>query len=414
MDITDELTIFVANKDMTIMKRNYSNFNNYCVRYLFIAIMLLLPSITYSIDRRHNLYDIDDTTRFETIKSYLLSSGFKGNKYMSHRDEGVDTFVVYEEVEDHKNVVTIVYSPRTHTPSSYRYTWNLFFDKNDNYTPIISDTKLKGDKLFYKQCELYWTNVFNDLQTKYGKPTSVMLNEWTNSSQINRFLSDKEQLDTLQIPKLTRFFRHFEVYWENDKRKVSLAYQEGGFSTTSIEYVFLNKENHKLLIKETKFMSILIRTLSVLAFVLVIGLLGYYIHKKGIEKEEKKEQMLLEQQRIYALRRQEEEEKRKIEILKHEQLALEYNSFITKMSNDYGSCDRIIRIVPETVNPYQAILVYSESKHIIIGKKAFAFSDILDCIVNDEIKEKDTISSYDKNRWWQHVNTGGRRWNAFG
>ena len=37
--------------------------------------------------------------------------------------------------------------------------------------------------------------------------------------------------------------------------------------------------------------------------------------------------------------------------------------------------------------------MFSQSKHIIIDKKEFLFSDILDCVVNDDIKERETVQT---------------------
>lgn len=40
------------------------------------------------------------------------------------------------------------------------------------------------------------------------------------------------------------------------------------------------------------------------------------------------------------------------------------------------------------------ILVFSETKHIVIGKIELLFSDILDCVVDDDIKERETIQTF--------------------
>lgn len=378
--------------------------NNYTTsffaRNLFVVIMLLLPNIAYSLERRLKMYEVNDTTTFENIKIYVLSSGLKYNMYLSSREGNLDTFAVYE-TEDHRHKAKIVYSPITRKPSSYRYTWPLDYSIEDDYTPQLTKTKLKGDKLYRKKCELYWTNIFNDLQAKYGKPTTVMVNERHGNSTSYRYIRTQQQLDTIQFPHLMGNLSHFEVYWENEKRKVSLAYQYGGLNNTSLEYEFMNKESHKLLIHETKEIEnkkahkrIIIGTLTILVSLLVVGLIAYLINKIRVRKEEERKQRVLKQEEYYALRRKEEDEKCKQELIRKEQLALEYNTHLTQISNEYGHCDKIIRIVPESVNPYQEIRVYNETKHIVLGKKAYRFSDILDCIVNDDIKEKDTIETY--------------------
>ena len=378
--------------------------NTILIKYTLLLLLIISPIYVFSIDRRLKLHEIDNTTKYEELNNYVLSSGLERDKHFYKNGDGrIDTLAYYStgKENDWDNSVTIIYSPQTHIVSSYEYEWNFSTLLNDEYTPQMNELEQRGHELYSKKCELYWMNVFNVLQKKYGKPTSVMVNERVGYTTDYRYITSQEQLDTVCFPHLMGDLSHFEVYWDNSKRKVTLLFFNGGSESAKIEYTYFNYDNFKLqrteideIEKKEAIISNVIKALCVIAIIFIIGIIGYCWNMKNKRDEIERQQRIQQQAELYAIQKQKLIEKQKEEQHRYELLAQEHNMYLKGLSDKYGICDKSIRLSPEKVNFYKEILVYSESKYVVIEKREYAFSDIIDCVVNDDIKEKDTIETY--------------------
>lgn len=378
--------------------------NSILIKCTLIFLFIISPVYVFSIDRRLKLYEIDNTTKYEELNNYVLSSGIERDRdYYINGDGRIDTLAYYSTGMDNDwdNSVTIIYAPKTHIISSYEYEWKFSTLLNDEFAPQMNEMEIRGHELYSKKCELYWMNVFYVLQKKYGKPTSVMVNERVGYTTDYRYFTDQEQIDTISFPHLMGDLSHFEVYWDNGERKVTLLFFNGGSESAKFSYTYLNYNNFKLqraeideIEKKEAIKSNVIKALCVISLFLIVGIIGYYWNKKNKRDEIERQQKIQKQAELYAIQKQKMIEKQKEEQRRYELLAQEHNTYLKGLSDKFGICDKSIRLCPEKVNIYKEILIYSVSKHVVIEKREYAFSDILDCVVNDDIKEKDTIETY--------------------
>lgn len=135
-----------------------------------------------------------------------------------------------------------------------------------------------------------------------------------------------------------------------------------------------------------------------IALVLVTILVGYVIGKLINDSNDRNEAEIRrreeEKKRQLQLRVKEKEEKRKQTEEHMRQLENKHNSYVLSMVEKYGKCDKTIKINSQRPFGFNEILVFSQTKHVIIVQKEYSFSDILDCIVNDDVKERDTVQTF--------------------
>ena len=128
------------------------------------------------------------------------------------------------------------------------------------------------------------------------------------------------------------------------------------------------------------------KALWVLGLFIVVGCIGSYLHKREKLKEFEDQQ----QAELYAINKQKEIERRKEFQERREILKQEHDKYLKSLSDKYGTCDKSIVFGKDK----NEILVFSESKLVVIDKKEFAFSDIIDCTVNDKVEEYDVAETY--------------------
>ena len=126
---------------------------------------------------------------------------------------------------------------------------------------------------------------------------------------------------------------------------------------------------------------------------LVVLLVIYIVYRITKKKQEEKEMMIAEYHKQIQI-----EENKKIAEQKRikEQLQQSFNkqnNYVSTLVEKYGDYDKRIRLTPKESIDIAEIIVFSQSKHIIIDKKELLFSDILDCVVNDNIKERVTVQT---------------------
>lgn len=377
---------------------------NSIARSLTLIILFLMSNISYSLDKRLKLYEIEKTTTFEDLDKYILSFGLERDKnyYLNYKST-IDTLAYYSTGSNANwdNSVTIIFTPQSHIVSSYRYTWKFDIMLEDEYTPHDYEIESNNDKDYLKKCELYWMNIYKVLEGKYGKPNSVMINERPGYTTNYRYVTKKEQLDTINYPHLMGNISHFEVYWNNKSRNVALEFFCGGAKSAHFSYEYLNYDNERLISEETntiikkeRLSKIIWWSIGlILASIAIYFLVKEYIKYANMEKEETLRKQK-EAQQLLDLKKKEKEEEMKQRALQLEVIKTEHNKYVSKLNEKYGNCDKTIRL--NTNNPYEIfeILVFSESKRVVIGKKDFSFQDIIDCQVNDNSKETETVQTF--------------------
>ena len=378
--------------------------SSFLARSLTLACIIFMPNLAFPLDKRLKLYEINNTTTFEELNKYILSSGLELDKrYCINGDEKVDTLAYYStgQQANWDNSVTIKYSPQTHLISSYSYRWDFSILLDDEYTPQKNEIEISGYKAYSKKCELYWMNIYKVLQNKYGKPTSVMINERPGYTTNYRYITSKLQLDTIYFPNLMGNLSHFEVYWDNGKRKVMLEFFNGGSNSAHFMYEYLNYDNEKIRSEETNSLyrdELLVKFIMwtigiILATILIIVFVKEYLKNVKAEKEETLRKQKEIEKRI-ELERKEKEEKRKQRQLQLEVIKTEHNNYVSRLVDKYGNRDKAIRISTNNPDEIFEIMVFSESKHVVIGEKELSFEDIIDCTVNDNAKETETVQTF--------------------
>lgn len=378
------------------MKKNNSLFKS-----IIIVLLLLLPIYAFSIENRLKFYEIGNKTNFDELETYVMTNGLKRNReYYINGDGSIDSLAYYD-TEDWKHAVTIIYSPKTHILSTYRYRWRFDESFEDEFTNQINDTTYSY-KMFPQKYSLYYMSVFQYLCNKYGKPTSVMVNDRPGFTTNYRYIVLPQQLDTLDYQRLINDYRDFDIYWDDGKRKVTFHFFDGGFiNYVQFEFEYFNYNNYfKLrndvnsIQKEEKIKSIVTIVVIVFIILIIFGFIIRYIHKVKVQNENDRKLRAQRQAEQYDIEKQKELELIKQKELEHERLVTEHKNYLSTLTKQYGSCEKSVKLTSGREDIYNEILVFSKSKHITINQKTYTFSDILDCTVNDDVKEKDTIETY--------------------
>ena len=374
--------------------------NNSLFKSIIIVLLLWLPIYAFSFENRLKFYEIGNKTNFDELETYVMTNGLKRNReYYINGDGSIDSLAYYD-TEDWKHAVTIIYSPKTHILSTYRYRWRFDESFEDEFTNQTNSTT-NSYKMFPTKYSSYYVSVFQYLCKKYGKPTSVMVNDRPGYTTNYRYIVLPQQLDTLDYQRLISDYRHFEIYWDDGKRKVTFMFFDGDFSYVQFEFEYLNYNNYFLqrndinsIQKDEKIKSIATIVVIVIIILIILGVIIRYIHKVNVQDENDRKLRAQRQAEQYAIEKQKELEFKKQKELEYERLVTEHENYISTLTKQYGSCDKSLKLTSDREDIYNKILVFSNSKHITINQKTYTFSDILDCTVNDDVKEKDTVETY--------------------
>lgn len=352
---------------------------------LIIAICLtMLPCISMAKDSDLYLFGPNQITKGE-ITQFLRNEGLLFSKSIE------DTVTVFSK--DYVDI-TVGFCPRSELIYSYTCNWSYRDNTDDVFS---SQNNYNANICTFSKSEQYFICVHDTLLNKYGKPTKAWIHKDGVPSGVT--ITDKNQLDTLSFESLFNKKCYFQLYWENSERIVRLSFDNT--YRESYEYIFLDLKKLALRDEETAksenirlFSNIVIGV----AVVAVIFLIFYLLYKNAKEKEIERSIRINELAKKYEkqeLERKEIEEKEKRqkerELKESESI---YNNYFSSLTQKWGNCDKKIRIPSLDNSCTSEILVFSESKHLVIDKRELLFSDILDCSVNDDIKEKKTIETY--------------------
>ena len=349
---------------------------------------------------RLKLYKVSDSSNYKELESYLQENKFERNMAYFRGYGENDTTAKFNG--EYESLVTLDYSPKSKVVSRYSYRWE--------YSPTIIDEYSTDNPKYgqgYSDYYLiksggYFMNVLEIIRNEYGKPTSVMINKRPGYTTNRKFITDKVKIDTLDYTKLINSPSHFEVYWDNSERKIALTYFNGGYSSESnIEYEYINKYN--LAIRQDEIDSInrkeqLTEIGTWVFFIILAIIVVFIIVKVARDNAKAKEEERIERRRKieerYRLEQKEKEEKEIQKLHQLEELNSKHDNYVASLVDKYGNCDKTIRLYRDNADEIYDIMVFSQSKHLIIGNKELSFSDILDCIVNDDIKEIETVKTY--------------------
>lgn len=365
---------------------------------LFSSLFMLPPTIAMAQDIRIDIAVLSETSNYEKLNDYLVDKGFKKLSRLNNSDPN-DSTAKYEEGAFRRVIVD--YAPLSHIVSSVSYRWAYLTNVKDEFSESVTEENLVKSDKYIGMCREYYLNVLNRIRNDYGVPTSIKVYKQPDTNGL-RYIKDKSVIDTLKIDKLVNSDSSFDVFWINSERYVSLTYiSYGKYSESLIDFTYFNNKNAKIRSEEIVSMrnkELLSKigwwTLGIiLASVLVYIIVREYRKNAQIEEELAEIRQREEEERLESIRR-EEEEKKKQRRLQYEVIKTEHKNYVSKLVEKYGNCDKTIRLNTNNPNEIFEIMAFSQSQHVVIGNKEFVFSDIIDCTVNDNIKERETVQTY--------------------
>ena len=353
-----------------------------------LIIMCTVPYQAKSQDNKWLIYELVDNITFNKVSADIEFDGYHLNL---DNDTLSDYSNRYQDIE-------IVFSPKSKIVSSLSYKSEYRYENG-----VSTDTYLH-------HCRLYFSELFNSFKEKYGNPTEILISEKPYyKKEMKNVIGNIN--DTSNISNfIGSDVRYFEIYWKDANRNVCLAYYGGESSTAEFEMIYQNCNNEKIKNEEVvsaRNSDIFWYIAKCIGIVSLIVILAIIITMKIRQRDMEKYQQALEQ-----IEKKKEEDERKKEIqrqreLKHEQAMREYGNYLSSLKAKYGNCEKSIRLHSRNPDEVSEILVFGQSKHLIIEKKELPFSDILDCTYNDNVKETETVTTYrDNSSATTRTNTG--------
>lgn len=349
-----------------------------------VVSLTMLPCISMAKDTDLYLFEPKQITK-GNITQILRNEGLLLSKSIE------DSITVFSK--DYVDII-VGFCPRSELIYSYTCNWSY----RDNIDDVFSSQNNYNSNICtFSKSEQYFICVHDTLLNKYGKPTKVWIHKDGVRSGVT--ITDKSQLDTLSFESLFNKKCFFLFYWENNERIVSLSFDNT--YRESYEYKYLDLKKLALRNEETV-KSENIRLLTNVGIgasvVAVLFLIFYLLYRNEKEKEIERNIRINELEKQFKkeeLERKEIEEKEKRKKERElKELESIYNNYFSSLTQKWGNCDKKIRIPSLDNSCVLEILVFSESKHLVIDKRELLFSDILDCVVNDDVKEKETVETY--------------------
>lgn len=349
---------------------------NWRIAIWCLIIMCSIPYQAKSQDNKWLLYELVDNITYNKVSSDIELDGFTNvnidndtlSKYFNGRQD-----------------IEIVFSPKSKIVSSLSYKCEYRYENE-----VSADTYLH-------YCRLYFSNLFNSFKEKYGNPTEILISDKPYYKEDMKNVKCDIN-DTINISSLiTSDVSYFVINWKNENRNVHLSYYGGEGSIAEIEKYYVNYYNDKIKNEEVESKNtydLIIRIVGLFAFAGGIFLLALYLTTRKNKADEENFQIALAQ-----IEKKKEEDERKKELLKqkelkHEQLMRDYSNYLSNLKAKYGNCDKSIRLHSKITELPSEILVFGQSKYVVIEKKEIPFSDILDCTYNDDVKETETIKTF--------------------
>lgn len=357
-----------------------NQYDNRSIVIWFLFLLLAIPYQAKSQDNKWMLYELDDNVSYNNISADIELDGYS---IWGYKDK--DTIIVYRKhTINEESSITIVFSPQTKIVSSLSYEYQYIREG------MFWDTYLNN-------CRLYFSDIFNSYKKKYGNPTEILIAE----DPRHKGNMKKVQIDMGEINNISGIISemcYFEIYWKNVNRNVRLSfYKKESDSNAEIEKYYLNCHNDSIKNEEiasnNKYTNI-IKWGGLISFFCAAIFLAIFFVKRKNKADEDNYQLILEQIEAEKEAKEREQESRRQKELMREQLLNEYNNYISCLKAKYGDCDKSIRLHSKKPEEISEILVFTQSKHVVISKKEYSFSDILDCTINDDIKEKETVQTF--------------------
>ena len=353
---------------------------NWRIAIWCLIIMFFIPYQAKSQDNKWLFYELDDNITYNKVSADIEYSGYKSttNAFIN------DTLISYEVGWRTDSTISITCSPKTKIVSSFLYKSAYKYDNE-----VSTETYL-----YY--CRLYFSNLFNSFKEKYGNPTKILISEKPYTKENMRSINGNIS-DTINLSSLIKELCYFEIYWKNTNRNIRLSYYGGRGSLATIEKLYVNYNNEKIKQDEVEseiLFNSIIENGGIIVFICVFLFLVFYIAKRIRRADEENYQ-----QALAEIENENEERERKKELqrqkeLQHEQLMRDYNNYLSNLKAKYGNCDKSIRLHSKTSDIPSEILVFGQSKYVVIENKEIPFSDILDCTLNDDVKETETVKTY--------------------
>ena len=381
------ICIFVPNiKQSLIMKKNKSSYYGFYSFVLFITSIFVLPSNMQAKDSDIYLYEVNQSIKLGYMSNILEKKGMELRWRTSTKNK--DSIAISQK--DDLGVI-IGYCPKSELLYSYMCNWIYRTSMADEFSSMNIESNLDNSDLYVKNSRLYFMNVHDSLQQRYGRPTRVWIH--SNSEREGITIDKKSQLDTLCYDSLFSDHCYFEIFWETNERMVSLGFDNTA-NNSHLTYKYINLENLALRDKETTSIErteLFSDVLTWVAIIAVIILAIYIIFKCKRITEEEKSKKLAKLARQIAEKEEQEKQQRELKI---KDLEVCNNLYVNSLTGKLGNCDKTIRLTSSNNDTISEILVFTQSKHLVIGRKELLFSDILDCIVNDDIKERETVQTF--------------------
>ena len=352
-------------------------------RNIFIVLTIIVgvfsPSNIIAQKNPLKFYELSSTVTLDSLHRVLMLHSFH------NKDIIADTLALYSYGSEE---VTLMVCPISKRVFSYWYRWEFNSSTDDEFVPKSKSSK----KSHLEQSKQYYINICNYLKQKYGEPESIVYQK--GMSEPIKYKDN--QLDTLNYNHLFNQKSSVDVVWKNSERAIILKFDNWVFSKTLIIYKYLNylnqaQKNDEYTLRQRQEGIWEVVKWAVLG--LVVLLVIYIVYRITKKKQEEKEMMIAEYHKQIQI-----EENKKIAEQKRikEQLQQSFNkqnNYVSTLVEKYGDYDKRIRLTPKESIDIAEIIVFSQSKHIIIDKKELLFSDILDCVVNDNIKERVTVQT---------------------
>lgn len=358
--------------------------NKYIISFI-ISLSLNYPLDLVAQDSHLHLYIPNKDSKLDEIVSILEKANFELS-YPKYADN--DTLVIYQK---DNQTIHVAYCSVSKKIFNYKCEW--IFDPSITDDFSISN-RAKNDTN-YNLSKEYFLNVRDSLNHRYGKPSYIYSHKGYGYTII-----DESKLDTLNYDNLFNNHCFFEIFWINTGIRVIL-----GFDNTAdyslIKYSYYDFDNRKLkneelttIFEKDKMKGITLWVIIGLIIAFALFFIIKRINESQKEKEEKKRQWEAENKRKLQIREKEKREKQKREEEQLRQLEIDHKEFLSSLGEKYGECDKNISLNQQIPHSFDEILVFSKSKHVVIAKHDYSFSDILDCIVNDDTKEIETVKTY--------------------
>ena len=358
--------------------------NKYIILFA-ISLSLNYPIDLVAQDSHLHLYIPNKDSKLDEIVSIIEKANFEFS-YPKYADD--DTLVIYQK--DYQTIY-VAYCSISKKVFNYKCEW--YFDPS--ITDEFSISNRTNADTYYNLSKRYFFNVLDSLNHRYGKPRYIYSHEGYGYT-----IHNETKLDTLNYDYLFNNHCFFEIFWVNAEIRVIL-----GFDNTAdyshIEYSYYDYDNQKLKNEElaTIYEKNKIKGITLWGIVgLLIAFALFYSIKRindyQKEKQEERKQLEADKKRELQKREEEKREMQKREEAQLRQLEIEHKNYLSSLVEKYGDCDKTISLNLQIQHGYDEILVFSQSKHVVIANKEYSFSDILDCIVNDDIKEKETFQTF--------------------